>query len=169
MKKDSTPEENNPQYQKDNFFKVPEGYFEKLPEDIQHRIESNKVIEQKQSSNIRRITFISGLAAAVIIIALLFSFLIKKETDENTDISLFNLSDQAITDYLADNTDENTLVEASNDDISFFDADKLKDLLTSDDTIVPNKENQSIEMDTTLKKDDILEYLLNENIDPETL
>ena len=117
----------------------------------------------------RRITLISGLAAAMVVVLLIFSFLIKKQNKGQNDMALFSPSEQSIAEYLEDNLDENTLWEASSNDISFFDADKLKEIVASDDSIYPNKENSTIEADTTLKKDEILDYLLKENIDPETL
>ncbi|MEI6853359.1 MAG: hypothetical protein WCL06_10965 [Bacteroidota bacterium] len=169
MHSDSTQEENNHNLNKENYFKVPEGYFEKLQEDINGKIDSGRTAVLRKSPDMRRITLISGLAAAMVVVLLIFSFLIKKQNKGQNDMALFSPSEQSIAEYLEDNLDENTLWEASSNDISFFDADKLKEIVASDDSIYPNKENSTIEADTTLKKDEILDYLLKENIDPETL
>jgi hypothetical protein len=168
MNKEPKTEADHQRYNSKNYFTVPEGYFEKLPEEITAKIGAQSAIHTNKHSLIRNMVTITSLAAAVILVLLVFSFLMKKQIPQNNDISFFSDADQAITEYLEENLDENALVEASNDNISFFDAGKLKEIIASDDTILPNKEN-TFEIDTTLKKDEILEYLLNENIDPETL
>jgi hypothetical protein len=167
MSTDSKQEETNHSLNKQNYFKVPEGYFENLHDNIAGNIAENKTIVMKKHPNIKRIAFISG-AAAIIAIILVFSLLIKKETKGIYDSALYAYAQQAITEYLEENLDEDVLVEASNADISFFDAGKLNEIISSDDTIKQNIEN-SFEIDTALNKNDILEYLLDENIDPETL
>jgi hypothetical protein len=168
MNTDSNQKETNRNLNKQNYFKVPDGYFEKLHDDITANIAENKTIAMRKLPNIRRIAFISGAAAAIITIILMFSLMLKKETRGTDDTILFAYSQEAITGYLEENMDEDALVEASNADISFFDSDKLKEILAAGDTIKPNSEN-SYKIDTTLNKNDILEYLLDENIDPETL
>jgi hypothetical protein len=169
MKKDSAKEANHNDLNRNNYFKVPEGYFEKLSGDISEKIAANHKAAIRKQPNMRRITLISTSAAAVIAVLIIFSVLLKRQLPPQNDWSSYQISGQAISEYLEDNVDENTLLEASPDNLSYFDADKLRDLVTPGDTVKQNKENKIIDNDTTINKNDILDYLLNEEIDPETL
>jgi hypothetical protein len=169
MNKDSKPEENNRHYNKENYFKVPEGYFESLPDSIFRKINAKRTEPAKKQSDIIRLTLFTSAAAAIVVILIIHSVLTKHHDSGNKNQFAASDTEQTITEYLIDNLDESTLWEASSANISFFDADKLKEMVASDDSIIPGKEKNTFEMDTALKKDDILEYLLNENIDPETL
>ncbi len=168
MNKEPKTEADHQGYNNRNYFSVPEGYFEKLPDEISTKIGAQGATHAKKQPLIRKMITITSLAAAIVLVLLVFSFLLKKQIPQNNDISFLQDADQAITEYLEENLDENALVEASNDNISFFDAGRLNEIIAADDTIKQRPES-SFEIDTTLKKDEILEYLLNENIDPETL
>jgi hypothetical protein len=62
---------------KNNIFQTPEGYFDKLPEEI---------LEKNQRRKIRSITIISSLAAAAVIILGMFLFVLKNDVNPNNSL-----------------------------------------------------------------------------------
>ncbi len=168
MDKNTKPKDIDDLKNIENFFKLPEGYFEALPGRISEKIALDFAIKPKKMVTLRNLSIVTGMAAVIAGILILFSFL-SKDTINNSSQGI-NLADMdaAITEYLSENLDENTLFEASSSNICMFDADKMKELVNTDDTIKKNQPN-TFSIDTSLKKEDIKEYLENENIDPETL
>jgi hypothetical protein len=62
---------------KNNIFQTPEGYFDKLPEEI---------LEKNQRRKTRSITIISSLAAAAVIILGMFLFVLKNDVNPNNSL-----------------------------------------------------------------------------------
>ncbi len=152
----------------DNPFKVPEGYFEQLPSVLLEKIQSQHPTKGKKVSMTHRIALVSGLAAAVIAVLFIFTLLLPHKTQNHEQFASLNSYEDAITEYLEDNLDENTLVEMSSDSIKFFNPDEFATVAQMDDTSVKQQiKEPKFVFDTTINNNDILEYLNNENIDPE--
>ena len=155
---------------KENPFVVPENYFQDLPSLIQQKIQHNEPTKVRSIGLVRAVVYTSSVAAAIVALFFLFTFLLPKEEVKDTQVASFSDYKDAIAAYLEENLDEATLLEVSSDNLALFNPNDLSALAMVDDTIEQKQnENTKFVADTTLHANDILEYLINENIDPETL
>ncbi len=155
---------------KENPFVVPENYFDDLPSLIQQKIQRNEPTKVRRIGLVRAVVYTSSVAAAIVALFFVFTFLVPKKEVKDTQVASFSDYKDAIAAYLEENLDEATLLEVSSDNLALFDPNELSAVVRINDTI-EQKQNEDTKFaaDTTLHADDILEYLINENIDPETL
>jgi hypothetical protein len=156
---------------KENPLRVPENYFETLPDQIKLKIKGLKDKPTKQSSFFSRPLYpILAVAAMFGLVALMFFLLIPSKKTGRTE-KLANNSENynAIEDYLINtaNIDEESIVNAIIDEDN-----NTPFMLTGDSTMINNdsipKQNTTVfPNDTTISKDDILQYLSDEDIDIE--
>ncbi|HNW90321.1 MAG TPA: hypothetical protein PKN48_11700 [Bacteroidales bacterium] len=153
-----------------NPFKVPEHYFEGLPVQIQNKIKAGEPVKQKNTGLIKTFAYSGIAAAAIIIILLVFSELIPEKTQENKQQYIGNNFESTITEYLEDNMDESALIEMSSDSVSLFSPEEIPDIsLTGDHDARAQAADKEFKMDASITENDIIEYFISENIDPETI
>jgi|WetSurMetagenome_2_1015567.scaffolds.fasta_scaffold427051_1 hypothetical protein len=156
---------------KENPFQLPENYFEALPDQINSRIKSLKEKPTNQSSFFSRPLYpILAVAAMFGLVALMFFLLIpSKKTGETEKLANNSENYNAIEDYLINNAniDEESIVNAIIDEDN-----NTPFILIGDSTLINNdsipKQNTIVfPSDTSISKDDILQYLLDEDLDIE--
>ena len=154
----------------ENPFAVPEGYFDELPELINKRIERQKALRKKI---LIRSLYPAGLAAAMIAAILMFYFLGKKE-DKKISTKYFSecrWQYNAIEDYLLNTAgiDEETIIDVMCNDANEKPAMNIENpFYDSRDSITGRSGKKAvIPADTSITKEDIIQYLMDEDIDPE--
>lgn len=155
---------------KGNPFMVPANYFDELTDAIKSRLTEGKML-QKRPAYKKPLIYSVSTAAAVILFFLVFWIVISHLKKNNESIALTDAEyKEAITEYLEENLDEHTLIQMSSDSVSIFDSRDMPRLPITDDSLMVSFVSQSnFQFDSTVSKNDIIDYLLNENIDPETL
>jgi len=160
------PKSNNP-------FNVPEGYFTDLPDRINNKCFKAKEITlfQKFISLIRRPS-VSISFGVIIIMLIAFAYIFNKPNEKN-NIKISSISEikseKATEDYLIENEniDDSFLIEAATNSMEsesiFLTTDAMAYI--SADTSNNNKINNKIN-DTIISKEEIINYLVEENIDP---
>ncbi|MEI6123456.1 MAG: hypothetical protein WCQ95_07480 [Bacteroidota bacterium] len=174
MKKDTkiqsvlgTNETENKVFGNHNPFKVPEHYFETLPTEIFKKINTNQTTKRNL---VNRFKYATTMAAAIAILFFVFWWLIPQKVPNNPVVASTDNYNDVITEYLEDNLDENTLMEMSSDSLTLFSPDELATVILTDDTTKKKIGNEpEFKFDTSINNNEIMEYLINENIDPETL
>lgn len=166
---------------KEDPFKVPDDYFDALPANIQTYI-SNKsrrknfmrfrpALSLHHNYKTLRTALISFAALAVLVI--IFSLLPGRQADDNEmNTGSDSALNEAISSYLADNIDEETLIEEQQNTIQFFNEDEIPEttaLFESPDSSLQKFKDRGFEIDSSITNENIIEYLLNENIDHETI
>jgi hypothetical protein len=153
-------------------FAVPEGYFDELPGRIMQRI-GQQGSPSKLKLLFRRPMIPVSLAAAMIGLMIMFYFLLKPE-EQNIRTNYLAENSQnvkAIEDYLLNSSDvdEDAIVEAIVDDQETPVINLENPFYTGNDSIPANKDKETvIPADTTITPDDIINYLLDEDYDPDT-
>jgi hypothetical protein len=147
---------------------VPDGYFESLSEKIRQKIAQQPVKAGRTRPLYTIIIYAAASVAAVIALMVMFYFLMKPaENITNKKYTADNeMLQKAIEDYLLNtaNVDEETIVDA---------------MITGDDTIpaagtryvsdsIAFEEQQGVAGDTTISRDDIIQYLLDEDFDSDS-
>ncbi|HOY33312.1 MAG TPA: hypothetical protein PKW80_15635 [Bacteroidales bacterium] len=152
----------------DDPFIIPEHYFTDLPYRIQKKISTNNEVKNKHHGYGKYIIY--GTVAAALVILFVFAVLIPARTEKEVKANTGNTYDNIIVEYLSDKIDENTLIEMSSDNLSLVDREKIPDIAPADDhSPANNTEITDIQFDTSVNNEDIIEYFLSENIDPEIL
>lgn len=169
-KPESVSEDQKKMTGRKNSFKVPEHYFDELPVQIQNKIKAEEPVKQKNTVLVKNLVYSTIAAAAIIIILLVFSVLIPEKTQENKLQYTNNNYESAITDYLEDNMDESALIEMSSDSVSLFNPEEIPDISsTGDQGTAAHAMEPRFTLDVSITENDIIEYFINENIDPETI
>ena len=155
-----------PEYrQEDNPYKVPEGYFDSLQDQIMQKI------RQEKKTTHRRLWIPAAVAAVLAACALMFFLLIPRQDSGNeiTSPTEYTYAD-AVREYLENqDIDEESIIAVMNDNQN--NEVNALDLISpiSNDSIPGVKKNENtIQLDSTITNDDILQYLLDEGfeIDP---
>lgn len=159
---------------KDNPFKVPANYFDNLQELIIKKCINSKNIsvENRIRTFILRPAFSLSFIIIAVLIILAVSFYNKTINNKNnTSISSYQ-NEKSIEDYLIENEniDDSFIVDAISDDSTNSD-----NIFITNETIAYEsgktgdyKQNDK-PADTTISNDEIMNYLLEENIDPNEL
>ncbi|HOV11638.1 MAG TPA: hypothetical protein PLT47_05650 [Bacteroidales bacterium] len=150
-------------------FKVPENYFEDLPHHIQERIKTSCKTATKKNLCVKYFLYPAVAAAAVAALLLVF-WINKPGTDtKNAVLSSLNLSEKSITAYLEEEVDENSLIDMCSDSVTICSAEEIPDIsLPAYDEEAPQSPGTAITFDSTIKNNDIIDYLVSENFEPET-
>jgi hypothetical protein len=157
-----------------NPFKVPKDYFTDLPERINNKCFKTKdtTLFQKFISLILRPSV--SISLGIIIIAIVAFAYIFNKPNENKNININSVSEnkpeKATEDYLIENEniDDTFLIEAATDDSTenesiFLTTDAMAYI--SNDISNNNDFNNPVS-DTIISKEEIINYLVEENIDP---
>ncbi len=152
---------------RDQVFEVPENYFGQLEQDIHTRIAG-----QKRGGRNRVQWWVAVVAAAAMLGAVAFMFTWLYPGGEQADYSELAMvlqDKEAIYQYLLENgnVSEDNLYELSSPD----ELDQV--MILPEDTIFPVQDSsgvtaglsREIVMDSTISKDDILNYLLDEGVE----
>jgi hypothetical protein len=147
---------------------VPEGYFEALPGKIKERIAREQEKAGKTRPLYKIVLYTTGLAAAVAALMIMFYFVLSND-DNNRNTGKMADNRQvynAIEDYLLNNAniDEEAITEAiiSDDDTIPLSAAQYDSIYSMD------KDQQLQAADTVITRDDIIQYLLDEDFDSDT-
>lgn len=142
---------------KENPFKVPDNYFDELPEIIQAKM--NSVSEENKMKGIRfifsRTQNVITLAAASIVILLAIFILLR--------------NDSGNTDYFSGITLENILEENPEMIESMEDYLLVDVMLTASDYLEEENFIDNMDFDSTLHTDDMINYLSDDEIETELL
>lgn len=152
-------------YNKTNYFKVPDNYFAKNETELQRKIDEI----QPKKSNYHKIIW--GLTSTAAIVTACF-FIWKSSGTykvKSTDLSCISTIDKKIIEeYLLENLNENEIIQMSIDhkiNIESLDFISYQNEPMTTHTHQKNKPK----LDTSINKDDIIEYLNDENIEIESL
>ena len=152
-------------------FDVPEGYFDSLPDAIMDKVRKS----QKEEVPVRHLTkrsiyVITALAAVLGGIFLLF-FLLTPDSkkDDYGDLALILQDKEAIMDYLINNTnvsDEEIFSVMSKELCNKLNVIPHDSIPPAQDTTAAAKpEAVPFKMDSTISKDDILQYLIDQGVE----
>ncbi len=152
-----------------NPFKVPENYFEELPQRIQERVSMSTRTDTKKTPVVKLLLYSAATAAAIGAVMLVF-WITRPPSNEKKLISHESTIDaDQITAYLEDEVDENTLIEVCSDRAAIFSPEEIPDIsLPAYENETPQNPEPAITFDTSINKNDIIDYLISENIEPET-
>jgi hypothetical protein len=155
-----------PEYhQEENPFKVPEGYFDTLQDQIMQKI------HQPEKTSHRRLWIPAAVAAVLAACALMFFLLIPghKSANEISSPVAYTYSD-AVRDYLENqDIDEESIIAVMTDNqTDDINANDLINPISNDSIPGVRKTENTIQLDSTITNDDILQFLLDEGyeIDP---
>jgi hypothetical protein len=162
-------------HKKDNPFIVPNDYFENLSLRIADKCTSKKANPLITLRNYFLLKPAFSITLGFIIIALAFGlyFIVEKNQNNNILTAAENLYDKSIEDYLIENEniDDSFIIDAIADDStsteSIFIEHKSMINGSMQEKEVENTHNSK--SDTTISKEDIINYLFEENIDPNDL
>lgn len=149
---------------KDNPFKVPADYFESLPDIISERkmkVETGKL--KSTTFLLQKVRPAYYIAAVLIILIATTMFIFKSQLFTNSNNALAELSWEEVANdnyFIYTDIDVYSLIETL--------------VYTTDDIAITNSINLSgeeypAENDSNLSSDDIIEYLIDENIDTEEI
>lgn len=151
-------------------FKVPEGYFEALEQKLLLIPASSGHNKLKVRTMIRY----SAIAASILIVAASTALFVIFSRPGNESQQTGNITaeqwQQTLSDYLYENLDEETLYDqAARQDIAFFNPDNPDFQFPGDTTRKAAASKPAFVFDSTITRQEILEYLSNENAEPEIL
>ena len=160
------PEENNnlqelaPEFskiKKENSFKVPDGYFDSLPMKIQENISEPKNVSiwEQLIPILRQPKYSVSLAFISTIVIIGFMVLNKPDISESL--------------YFSDITIKDVLQENPEMIYSLDESDLIEIMLASSDNNVADYFGSNIESDSSITKDDIIDFLSDENFEMELL
>jgi hypothetical protein len=157
---------------KENPLLVPDDYFNHLPETIKQRIEKldNQPVK-KYAFFSNKLYPVLAVAAMIGLIAFLYFMLIPSKNSHNPEKFADNSSGfNAIEDYLINNAgiDEESIVSALIEENDITPVLIAGDSLLINNDSIPQKGNTVVFLsDTSISKEDILQYLLEEDIEIE--
>jgi hypothetical protein len=156
-----------------NPFKVPEDYFNNLSDRI-----NDKCLKTKEATLFQKFITLAlrpsvSISLGVILIALITFAYIFNKPNENKNVNISsvseNKSEKTAEDYLIENEniDDAFLIEAASDSAESESIFLTNDAIayTSNDISNNNDGNNKIS-DTLISKEEIINYLVEENIDP---
>lgn len=158
-------------YNKENYFKVPDQYFENLFNEVVDKVENSKPIKYNilNNSGKRQLQFAISMAAVLLVLFIFYILMPGSKNEILTEVYNMEMK-EAITVYLQEYPDESEIedlfCELSEKDIKLFNNNQVDVLYFSDDSVPPLK-NESFELDTGITREDMINYLMNEEFVPE--
>jgi hypothetical protein len=153
------------EYNKTNYFRIPENYFANNEAEILGKIQ-NKPPERTKHN---RIIWAIASSAAIITICFIIWKNFESTSIKTTPVEQFSAIDKkVIEEYLLEHLSENDIIQLCADhQINIEPASFIgnPDILTESGT----KYNTKANLDTSINSEDIIDYLNDENIEIETL